>query len=462
MSFTNSAIKGSKVTLPSVEGGFGTLNILRDPPKSIHTTYKPKVSDTSKITEMIDASGDRVCESIKKFARGVNPMVSVSYSNYGTNGGQMRDIMGSSSNRGLSIGQAYLPHRVVREGAFRPPIIPPEQLLPLSRMPRLPTSAYTNAGSDITLDFKTQAQCATNLKALREELLQTVAPSRTIFNYEKPVSNPSELKSTIQNTPMYIQADTNKSKNTVYQLSKNYSIDSGIKDLLNGNLSVNNSCNIQSVPNTVPAPERGIKEDFLYTPVVSNISRNIQTNTNTVPAPDRGVKNELLYTPVVSNISRNIQTNTNTVPAPERGVKDELRYTPVVSNKCLNIQKNENTVLNPNRQIKSAILCSVTSQTSQDNKGTPIEQCIGLQGVSTQDRLKGDLSTNINKGQKQTYIHEEQVFKRNRPTTSMEFNKVLSGVDINDRINSRQYLHLPKRTQRGAFENLGYQPSVGR
>ena len=55
--------KTTGLTLPSVEGGFGTLNILRDPPKSIHTTYKPKVGDTSKISEWIGGSDDRICEA---------------------------------------------------------------------------------------------------------------------------------------------------------------------------------------------------------------------------------------------------------------------------------------------------------------------------------------------------------------------------------------------------------------
>lgn len=84
--------KNNHITLPSVEGGFGTMNILRDPPKAIWTRYKPKVGQTSEITSQIGCAGDRVSEIIKPFARGINPMVSVDYSNYGTNGGQMTDV----------------------------------------------------------------------------------------------------------------------------------------------------------------------------------------------------------------------------------------------------------------------------------------------------------------------------------------------------------------------------------
>ena len=39
-----------KLTLPSVVGGLGSMNILRDPPKSLMTRRIDKVGDTSAIT----------------------------------------------------------------------------------------------------------------------------------------------------------------------------------------------------------------------------------------------------------------------------------------------------------------------------------------------------------------------------------------------------------------------------
>ena len=76
-----------RVTLPSVETWGTNMNILRDPPKSIMTRRRNKVGETSSITQMIDDSANRACEAIQVFARGVNPCVSVSYNNYGNNGG---------------------------------------------------------------------------------------------------------------------------------------------------------------------------------------------------------------------------------------------------------------------------------------------------------------------------------------------------------------------------------------
>ena len=89
MSFSYSGLTNyGKASLPSAEGWGSNMNILRDPPKSIHTRRLDKVGQTSDITAMIDDSGNRVCEGINVFARGVNPMVSVSYNNVGNNGGQ--------------------------------------------------------------------------------------------------------------------------------------------------------------------------------------------------------------------------------------------------------------------------------------------------------------------------------------------------------------------------------------
>ena len=142
-----------KVTLPSV-GSWGTnMNILKDPPKSIHTRRIDKVGQTSEITTMIDDSENRACETILPFARGVNPMVSVSYDNYGNNGGQRGGAVYGNSNipgeGGMALGgqtQAYLPYRIMRDGAFRPPVVTQYDLAPLSRLPRIWTTAFTKPG----------------------------------------------------------------------------------------------------------------------------------------------------------------------------------------------------------------------------------------------------------------------------------------------------------------------------
>jgi len=148
MSISYSAIVGSrKVTLPSVDM-FGTdMNIMKDPPKGIMTRRIDKIQDTQLLNEMVDGSGDRICESIQVYGRGINPFVRVSYGNNGSNGGSRVNGFSSGGNgSGNSGQQSYPPYRLGPEGAFRPPIVPPQNLLPLSRLPRTLTYQVTNPG----------------------------------------------------------------------------------------------------------------------------------------------------------------------------------------------------------------------------------------------------------------------------------------------------------------------------
>jgi hypothetical protein len=113
-----------KTTLPSVDGWGTNLNILQDPTKGVFTRRKDKVGDTQEILLAQDESGDRIAECINVYARGVNPMVGVSYNNYGKNGGQS----GCTKQGGVKL--PYRPE------VFRPPVFRQENLMPLSRQPR--------------------------------------------------------------------------------------------------------------------------------------------------------------------------------------------------------------------------------------------------------------------------------------------------------------------------------------
>jgi hypothetical protein len=159
-----------KVTLPCVESWNMNTNITRDPPRSIMTRRIDKVGDTSAFAATLAASDDRFCEAINYYARGVNPMVSVSY-------GEGQSQMNTSAN-----GAAFLPYRVVRDGAFRPPIWRQEDLLPLSRLPRNWTTVdarpfevdYTKRLFDCGT-AETTDQVKTNLLKIDCETRKTIA-----------------------------------------------------------------------------------------------------------------------------------------------------------------------------------------------------------------------------------------------------------------------------------------------
>ena len=191
-----------RTSLPSVETWGSNMNILRDPPKSIFTRKIDKVSDTSEITQMIQDSGDRACEAINVYARGVNPMVAVSYDNYGNNGGQKS---GNLSQQGMNLGgnrQAYLPYRIMDRGAFRPPIKDQRDLLPLSRLPRVWTSSFTQPGF---ADFSKKAMCPANTgedyrgaKKAEQMLKACIRPTAT-YKINTPVVEGFEVKYVIKN-----------------------------------------------------------------------------------------------------------------------------------------------------------------------------------------------------------------------------------------------------------------------
>jgi len=162
MSISYSALTNyGKSSLPSVESWGTNMNILKDPPKAIYTRRIDKVGQTSDITTMIDDSENRACEAINVYSRGINPMVSVSYGNEGNNGGQGSGVANGGIG-GMKLGgqsQAYLPYRVVNEGAFYAPIMTQTNLQPLSRQPRIWTTAFTQPGF---VDFsKKKKTCGT-------------------------------------------------------------------------------------------------------------------------------------------------------------------------------------------------------------------------------------------------------------------------------------------------------------
>ena len=234
-----------KATLPSVDTWGNNMNILRDPPKSIYTRKIDKVGETSEITQMIQDSGDRSCEAINVYARGVNPMVAVSYDNYGNNGGQRSGgirtaglLAGDSGNSGK---QSFLPYRIMDAGAFRPPIRDQRDLLPLSRLPRTATSSFTQPGF---ADFTKKAMCQgtdNDTKGVRkpEQMLKACIRPTATYQISTPVIETYEVKNVIKN-PLHIKG--NSGINPVAKFNGEYGdVHVGISEPLRVEMNVNNS-----------------------------------------------------------------------------------------------------------------------------------------------------------------------------------------------------------------------------
>jgi len=182
------------VTLPSVDGFNGSLNILRDPPKSIFTKRIDKVGQNNDLNNLIDGSSDRMNEGILVYARGVNPMVSVSYNNNSNNAG-------SYTNAGAR--QAYLPYRIADKGAFRPPIRSLRDLMPLSRQPRVWFEALSNPGF---IDYAKKKHIPTKFRVIKDSLkLEEIKPNYSI-KIEKPILENYKMQNEINDKHISIEA----------------------------------------------------------------------------------------------------------------------------------------------------------------------------------------------------------------------------------------------------------------
>jgi hypothetical protein len=189
----SSLINKGKVTLPSVDSWGSNLSIMRDPPKSITVRRIDKVGDNNDIVKMIDES-DRCSDSVTRFARGVNPFVSVSYSN---NGGQ----------------QSFLPYTINKDGDFHPPVPAPQDLLPLSRMPRNVTKIPSKPSIPHYLKELPNSREQNVQRTIKPEIISASVRASKTYSLQKPFQEgyTNGIQYNIENNNILTSADTSKS-----------------------------------------------------------------------------------------------------------------------------------------------------------------------------------------------------------------------------------------------------------
>lgn len=197
----------AKATLPSVEMWGSNMNILKDPPKSIHTRRIDKVGQTQSVLNAQDQSGDRIAEAINVYARGVNPMVAVSFDNYSNNGGRGGPFQNTKA--------VSLPYKVQ---TVRPPIQRQEDLLPLSRLPRTWFYSYTNPSFP---DVVQATQCNETGKSVHDNILHPNAVSTKTINAVGHVPRDAASRTVHQNVP-HLQTNTRLSMPQQTYLSDQY------------------------------------------------------------------------------------------------------------------------------------------------------------------------------------------------------------------------------------------------
>ena len=193
----SSLVNRGKVTLPSVDSWGTNNNIKRDPPKSIMTRRIEKVTDTNQLVKMVD-NCDRSNEAILRFSRGVNPSVSVSYSNNG----------GSLQNFGNQ--QAFLPYRINKDGDFHPPVQPPLDLLPLSRMKYNNVQVITTPSLPHFTKELDNSRNVTASRTVKQEIISSSVQAPQTYKLQKPFQEPFEVKYNINENLLKVSGDSGK------------------------------------------------------------------------------------------------------------------------------------------------------------------------------------------------------------------------------------------------------------
>ena len=416
------------VSLPSVESWGTNMNILRDPPKSIMTRRKDKVGETSSITEMIDASGDRAAEVIKVYPRGVNPSVSVSYSN--TGGNHSGSITGLSQNfstlSGVTSGaQAIQPHRIMMyDGNFRPPLsrLSPTELMPLSRQPRVWTSQYT---SPEKIDYSKTSPVrggAGDMKEVHTEKLNTWVAPTLRRDIKKPLEAPNEVKYSIQNI-MNLQANAGMRTRdlTQTQVKKPHS---GIVDnILESMAFTNLNDNKKYIENNNFLTKRFI-QDTLHQDVSPNISYNKQNTVGeTSQMETQNFIQDTLHQDVSPNISYNKQ---NTVG--ETSQMETQNF----------IQDTLHQDVSPNISYNKQNTVGETSQMETQNF---------IQDTNNIDYRTPEILT----GDGTNYIHDDLILNKNLP--SYDFNTNITDSRTYKYVSPQNEIRLEKNTPQTYIEN---------
>ena len=277
MSIPRNAINSfARLTLPSVESWGNNMNILRDPPRSIHTRRIDKVFDTTEINNSIDDSGNRAAEFINVYARGVNPCVSVNYSN-----------LTAATNTGLTQAgdhaQASLPYKLT--DSFRPPIRSQFDLLPLSRLPRNWTDAFSKP---CFVDYsKQRASCGTakDYRQVKNNTLKASTIPTAVYSIGTPaVDAPKSMNNRVKDVTIRSSCSAPVS-NIIMGASTTRDARPNIRDCTKSYLLSHSSCQ-------APSSSSVAKKSMILSNPNFNLPRNVPSHSQYSNTSGCGVTSE--------------------------------------------------------------------------------------------------------------------------------------------------------------------------
>lgn len=397
MSITYKGIIGNKArfTLPSVESWGTNNNILRDPPKSIMTRRVDKVNQDGSLNEMFYHSGDRFAENVNVYARGVNPMVSVEYGN--------NTSFGMSKNGGNGFYSAgKLPYRIMQGGAFHPPLLRQEQLLPLSRLPRNVTFVQTNKE---TIDYAKSAVCNQQPKEHRQIVKNKyegfITPTKTM-KLETPVTEHFVVN--------YINEDP-----LTYNLNTN----------LRANGDVEHYVEEKNLERNVPAYETSAQKSINYATLVRP-DKEIFLETNTPLYDVKANKSVNMATNGVLDDSIDLIKNMPNYSIHDVKVQN-IGVNAVYNPDSIELQENVPHYLIADRKVRSMGTNGVLNDQINLSENLPHHMAVNNKGFNTGERI---------------IINDEINLSENMPHYNFQVNKGDKRVQFQNKYeNDLQYDH---------------------
>jgi hypothetical protein len=434
----SSLVNKGKLTLPSVDSWGTNNNIQKDPPRSIKTRRIDKVSDNNDITKMIDNS-DRSTEAILRFARGVNPSVSVSYSN---NGG----IMQNFGNQ-----QAFLPYRINKDGDFHPPVQAPQDLLPLSRLPHNNVTVNTLPSMPHFTKELDNSRNQTTSKTVHQTIVSSAVSATKTYMLQRPFQEPFEIKYNILENPLKINSEGTKIAFSDRTIQNNVI---PTKTIVMENLNVSAETNKQDLKthkNTMDIDLSKIKmQDVKLIEYTTAVKGN--------------EKVELVHE--MFELERNVpvydsHTNVQGLSHIKFAANDEnihlTRNLPEYQFFSNATSKNSASKISHNDIILTRNVPEHTSHSniSGNQKTNFIHNDIELTRVLPEH----EATTNISQNMRKTNLHDKmKEYERKSILSHMTTNDSKTG-DISK--SSREY-HLNDKIQAGEFNNPGFVPQVDR
>lgn len=424
MSISYSGITNyGKVTLPSVVGGLGSMNILRDPPKSIMTRRINKVGETSGITSMIDDSGNRACEAITRYSRSQNPMVSVSYGNHGN--GNMNGSITNTSGKTA----AKLPYRIMQGGAFRPPNVRQINTFPLSRLPRTTTSVYTCKDFPDYLKKGMCPESADKTIGVKSELLKTCIRPTATYSIESPIVENFEVKYVIKN-PIKISGSSGNrtidlTSQTVQTPTKEITIEP--MHVMARSTKGSNQITYNNEDNRHMDTSRYL-QDPLHTNIQSNLTGDTVRFTDNHGMDTERYLQKTMHSNVISNVSNNI------------------RVTPI------------DDIMDVDIRTKDIVNISYTAPLSGNTKDEYIHQNIQLEHTRPMTQVDTNIKKNMHVN---PYKDQRQmVIERKRPVTHMNSN--IGSVQRQTQGQGSRDYNLKPTINAGGFVGRGQKPMTDR